>query len=165
MIFEPLTSKPVMSKPVQFKLTRFKPVMFKRIRFVLTAWGPLLALLLLGGCTFTYIPLVREARIPDPRLNIADESSLLQNDAGLELTLYIATVPEADWVAVQWFDPSNEEVYATSLWAKPAPKTQTFVTTLPPEVTLEDGLWRTVVSYQGRLARQFSLEVRAPQTN
>ena len=119
-------------------------------------------LLILGGCTFTYIPPLREARAPEPRLTILDQSNLKQNETSLELNLRLATVPKADWLAVQWFDPANDEVAAESVWLEPVPKAQTVAVSLPARTALKDGLWRVVVSYQGELVRQFSATVRVP---
>lgn len=118
-------------------------------------------LLVLSGCTLTYTPLVREARAPEPRLVIRS-GALVLDEASLELKLRLS-VPEADWLAVQWFGPGNDEVSATSVWLEPAPEPQPLAVALPPGVALEDGLWRAVVSYQGQLVRQFSLQVRTPQ--
>ena len=121
-------------------------------------------LLFLGSCTFTYIPPLREARAPEPRLGVIDKkSSLEQNETSLRLTLELATVPEPDWLAVQWFDPGNDEVAAESVWLEPAPESQAVAVPLPPRISLEDGLWRVVVSYQGKLVRQFSVTVRVPR--
>ena len=131
-----------------------------RARVLLTC---LTCALLLGGCTFTYIPPLREARAPEPRLSILDQSALEQNETSLKLNLRLATVPEADWLAVQWFDPANDEVAAESVWLEPAPKPQNVAVSLPARTSLKDGLWRAVVSYQGKLARQFSVEVRVPR--
>jgi len=118
-------------------------------------------LLVLCGCTLTYTPLLREARAPEPRLVIGS-GTLVQDEASLELRLLLS-VPEADWLAVQWFDPDNEEVSATSVWLEPTLEPQALSVALPPGIALEDGLWRAVVSYQGRLARQFSVQVRTPR--
>ena len=114
--------------------------------------------LVLGGCTFTYTPPVREARAPEPRL-VVGQGALLQADEALRLELKL-TVPESDWLAVQWFSPANDEVWATSLWLEPSPKPQTLSATLPSRIDLTDGLWRVVLSYQGGLVRQFSAPVR-----
>lgn len=123
----------------------------------------LLVLFFLGSCTFTYIPPLREARAPEPRLTVVDKkSSLEQNETSLKLTLELATVPEPDWLAVQWFDPGNDEVAAESVWLEPAPEPQAVAVSLPPRTALENGLWRAVVSYQGKLLRQFSARVRIP---
>jgi hypothetical protein len=124
--------------------------------------GLTLGSLTLGGCAFTYIPVVREAQAPEPRLTLSEQSALRQEGDTLSLELLLKTVPKADWLVVQWFDPANDEVYATSLWLEPRPDEQTLSTPLPAEIALEDGLWRTIVSYQGRLERQFSLSVRVP---
>lgn len=127
--------------------------------FTRSLFVPLLSLLALSGCAFTYTPLVREARTPDPRLTVLRESGLVQADGALELTLALRSVPEADWLAVQWFDPSNSEVAAESVWLEPAAATQSLELALPSRVVLQNGLWRAVVSYQGRLIRQFSATV------
>lgn len=120
----------------------------------------LLIALVLGGCTFTYTPPVREARAPEPRL-VVGEGALVQADEALRLELQV-TVPESDWLAVQWFSPANDEVSATSLWLELSPEPQTLAVTLPPRIDLTDGLWRVVLSYQGGLVRQFSASVRVP---
>ncbi len=116
----------------------------------------------LSACTLTYLPPLREARALEPRLELSPESGLNVPDSavsrGLELTIMLRTIPESDWLAVQWFSPRNDEVAATSLWLEPD-TTRELRTALPSDVTLTDGLWRAVVSYQGRLIRQFSLEV------
>ena len=119
----------------------------------------LLLLLVLGGCTFTYTPIVREARVPEPRLVITEPSELVQNETSLQLNLSLAVVPEADWLAVQWFSPGNDEVAAESVWLEPGPGPRTLSVSLPPSAILEPGLWRAVLSYQGRLARQFAVMV------
>lgn len=117
-----------------------------------------LLMLVLGGCTFTYTPPVREARAPEPRL-VVGQGALVQADEALRLELQV-TVPESDWLAVQWFNPANDEVSATSLWLEPGPEPQTLAVTLPSRIDLTDGLWRVVLSYQGGLVRQFSATVR-----
>jgi len=112
---------------------------------------------MLSACTFTYLPPVREGRTPQPMLTLGEGSGLERDGETLRLTLVPSTVPEPDWLAVQWFDPSNDQVAATSVWLEAAGETHTV--TLPERVALESGLWRAVVSYQGRLVRQFSLQV------
>ena len=121
----------------------------------------LLALLLArSGCTFTYLPPVREVRVPEPRLTVAAASRLEQNETTIRLDLRLVTVPEADWLAVQWFGPNNDEVTAESVWVVPAEGPQNVAVSLPPSAVLRDGLWRAVLSYQGRFVRQFSVQVR-----
>ncbi len=121
---------------------------------------PVLLMLILGGCTFTYTPPVREARAPEPRF-VVDEGVLVQADEVLKLELQV-TIPESDWLAVQWFSPTNDEVSATSLWLEPSPEPQALSVALPSRIDLTDGLWRVVLSYQGGLVRQFSAVVRVP---
>ena len=120
----------------------------------------LVLLLSLSGCAYTYLPPVREARVPEPRLTIAAASRLGQNETTIRLDLRLITVPEADWLAVQWFGPNNDEVTAESVWVVPAEGPQDVAVSLPPSAVLRDGLWRAVLSYQGRFVRQFSVQVR-----
>ena len=120
----------------------------------------LLLLLALSGCTFTYLPPVREVRVPEPRFTVAAASRLAQNETTIRLDLRLVTVPEADWLAVQWFGPNNDEVTAESVWVVPAEEPQDVAVSLPPSAVLRDGLWRAVLSYQGRFVRQFSVQVR-----
>lgn len=116
---------------------------------------------MLSACTLTYLPPLREARVPEPRLELNPETNLrvLRGAGGerLELVMVLDTVPEPDWLAVQWFNPRNEEVASSSLWVMPGETERR--TALPTDVALQRGLWRAVVSYQGRLMRQVSLEV------
>ncbi|ADI14464.1 hypothetical protein [Truepera radiovictrix] len=115
----------------------------------------------LSACTLTYLPPLREVRESTPRLELGPASSLraVQEAGGtrLELVLELSRVPEPDWLAVQWFNPRNEEVAATSLWVVPRETERR--NALPADVPVEPGLWRVVVSYQGRLVRQLSLEL------
>ena len=122
----------------------------------------LLLVLTLGGCAFTYIPLVRTPNPITPRLLVAETSEIVETERSLELVLQLESVPEADWLAVQWFSPANEVAYATSLWIEPAAQTQRVTTALSPEIELSEGLWRAVISYQGVLERQFSVSVQGP---
>lgn len=114
----------------------------------------------LSSCAFTYIPLLREVKAPEPLFTVSEASALTQEGNRLTLSLEVETVPEADWLAVQWFNPANEEVYAASLWLRPAPATQSLSPALPPRIPLENGLWRAIISYRGDLIRQFSTTVR-----
>ena len=120
----------------------------------------LVLMLSLSGCAYTYLPPVREARVPEPRLTIAAASRLGQNETTIRLDLRLVTVPEADWLAVQWFGPNNDEVTAESVWVVPTERPQNVAVSLPPSAVLRDGLWRAVLSYQGRFVRQFSVQVQ-----
>jgi hypothetical protein len=79
----------------------------------------------------------------------------------LVLQLTASDVPEADWLAVQWFAPNNLQVASASQWLEPSREPQDLRFVLSEDVTLRPGDWRAVVSYQSRVARQFSLPLAA----
>ena len=114
-------------------------------RPVLKRLACLAALLVCAGCAPLYLPPVPEGRssTPAPRLELAEGSGLGRTSLGaLELRLRFRTVPEAGWLAP---DATANETEA----ALP----------LPGEAEPEPGLWRAVLSFEGRLVRQFTLEV------
>lgn len=126
---------------------------------------PLLAALALCGalsaCAPLYLPPVPEERdiaVPE-RLELSAE---LRQSAQqrLELHLTFARIPEAGWLAVQWFSPAGREVASDALWLEPGD------VGLEPLLALADqpltpGLWRAVLSFGGTLVRQVSLEIGA----
>lgn len=120
-----------------------------------------LALLALSSCAFTYIPLIPEARTLPPSLDLRGSAGLIQDGDSLALHLALREVPAADWLAVQWYDPNNRIVASESIWVDPSSVGATRVLFLPAEVAWQPGLWRAVVSFQGRVVRQFSLAVEA----
>lgn len=126
----------------------------------------LLALCAVSSCTYTYIPPVPRGRVePDPTLNLHTSAGIVtERVAGTErlvLQLTASDVPEADWLAVQWFAPDNRQVASASQWLEPSHEPQDLQFVLSEDVTLRPGDWRAVVSYQSRVARQFSLPLAA----
>jgi hypothetical protein len=126
----------------------------------------LLALCAVSSCTYTYIPPVPRGRVePDPTLNLHTSAGIVtEMVAGTErlvLQLTASDVPEADWLAVQWFAPNNLQVASASQWLEPSREPQDLRFVLSEDVTLRPGDWRAVVSYQSRVARQFSLPLAA----
>lgn len=115
----------------------------------------LLLCLTLGGCTFTYTPPVPRSYDLAPTLRLSGASDLTRQPEGLRLRLVVVEVPEADWLAVQWFDPRNDEVASESVWLEPD-TTFSYDLFLPDNITVVPGQWRAVVSYQGRIVRQLS---------
>lgn len=116
----------------------------------------------ISSCTYTYIPPVPRGRVePEPTLDLHDSAGIVtETVAGSErlaLQLTASDVPEADWLAVQWFAPDNQQVASASQWLEPSHDPQNLRFVLPEDVTLRPGDWRAVVSYQSRVARQFSL--------
>ncbi len=112
----------------------------------------------LAGCTFTYLPPVPRSYDLEPTLRIDSGSSLTRQPEGLRLRLIVTEVPDADWVAVQWFDPRNDDVASTSVWVSPEDGMTSYDLFLPDDVTFVPGLWRAIVSYRGRVVRQIALQ-------
>lgn len=125
----------------------------------------------LSSCTYTYIPPVPRGRVePAASLDLhASAGIITETLAGEERTgeerlvllLTASDVPAADWLAVQWFAPDNRQVASASQWLEPSPAAQDVRFVLPDNIPLRPGDWRAVVSYQNRVARQFSLPLEA----
>ncbi len=116
---------------------------------------PILALLLLSACTYTYIPPVPEARTREEVFTLSSSSGLVREGERLRLDFVVEEVPEADWLAVQWFAPNNDQVASNSVWI-PEYDRATGTLFSPERVTLRPGTWRAVLSFQGRIVRQFA---------
>ncbi len=127
------------------------------LRAILTG---LSLVLISSSCTYTYIPPIPRGRVePDPSLDLHASFGIQQTAQGLTLLLTAQDVPEADWLAVQWFAPDNSQVASASQWLTPNRNPQDLRFRLPADVAVTDGDWRAVVSFQNRVARQFSLPV------
>jgi hypothetical protein len=122
---------------------------------------------LLSSCTYTYIPPVPRGRVePEASLDLhASTGIVTETRAGaqrLVLQLSASDVPEEDWLAVQWFAPDNQQVASASQWLEPSSDPQD-VRFVLADITLRPGDWRAVVSYQNRVARQFSVVLEPPE--
>lgn len=126
--------------------------------------GLLAALALYGAlvaCAPLYLPPVpegRSAEVPE-RLELSAELHR-SAELGLELHLGFARIPEAGWLAVQWFSPAGREVASDALWLEPGDVGLEPLLALPDQ-PLTPGLWRAVLSFGGTLVRQVSLEIGA----
>ena len=118
--------------------------------------APILALLLLSACTYTYIPPIPEARTREKVFDLSSPTGLTQEGERLRLDFAVGEVPEADWLAVQWFAPNNDQVASDSIWIEPEYERGTGTLFTPERVTLRPGTWRAVLSFQGRIVRQFA---------
>lgn len=126
---------------------------------------PLVALamvtLAVGGCRPLYLPPV-PASEPVPAIaRLGDASSLRIVGGTPVLHVVLAAVPQAGWLAVQWFAPNDTEAASDSVWVAPADVGQGRTLSLPPRVTPAPGEWRAVVSLRGRVLRQFRVDVPA----
>ncbi|MEM7735434.1 MAG: hypothetical protein AAF267_06545 [Deinococcota bacterium] len=116
--------------------------------------------ILSSSCTYTYIPPIPRGRAePDPSLDLHASSGIQHTAQGLTLLLTAQDVPEANWLAVQWFAPDNTQVASASQWLTPNRDPQEIRFRLPADISVTDGDWRAVVSFQNRVARQFSLPI------
>lgn len=113
-----------------------------------------LALLALPACSLAYVPLIPEAQVWEPVLDLRGSGGLAVEDGRLTLRLTLSEVPEPGWLALQWFGPNRLQV-SESIWVEQAGEEHTVP--LPDEVRLAPGLWRVVVSFDSVVARQFSL--------
>lgn len=113
----------------------------------------------LPACMPLYVPLV-----PDEMLT-AEPAFRLHGDLRLEherradasalvLHLRAAEVPEAGWLAVQWFGPSGPARAGESLWFEPDDVGEARELATPAQLTLGPGEWRAVLSWRGQLVRQ-----------
>jgi hypothetical protein len=118
-------------------------------------------LLPLGGCAFSYIPLIPEAHVSEPPLELRSPEGLVLAGDTLRLSVQLLNQQQEGWLAVQWYGPGNREVASDSLWVRPDDTGRVHHLYLPGDVTLRPGQWRAVVSFAGQLLRQFSLQVPA----
>ena len=115
----------------------------------------ILALTLLSACTYTYIPPVPEARSREKVFDLSSSAGLTQVGERLRLEYSVNEVPEADWLAVQWFAPNNDRVASESVWIEPGDEGVTQTLRSPERISLSPGTWRAVLSFRGRIVRQF----------
>ncbi len=115
--------------------------------------------LLLAACMPLYVPLVPEAMLtPEPAFRLHGDLRLEHerraDASALVLHLRASEVPEAGWLAVQWFGPSGPARAAESLWFEPADVGEARQLATPEHLNLVPGEWRAVLSWQDRLVRQ-----------
>ncbi len=113
--------------------------------------------MLLSACSYTYIPPIPPVRAPAPVLDLRGSPGLRVVSGRLELSVQLARVPTADWLNVQWFSPQNRQVSSGARWITPGMVNLSRTFYLPPDIKLAPGEWRAVVSYEGKIVRQFAL--------
>lgn len=131
-----------------------KPIKSKAIYLVFFTF----ILLLSTSCTFMYVPLIpANPQVREDRFLMSESKGLTVEDGQLRLDVNIKEIPEDDWLAVQWFNPLSKEIASDSKWLEVA-DTQVLSFNLPSNIEFTEGYWRTVVSYQGNVVRQFGFD-------
>ena len=115
-------------------------------------------LFFLPSCTFLYLPPELPVQTISETFDISGSSGLTYENSQLELSVLLRNVPNEGWLVVQWYAPSSKEAASDSLWIEQRDEglAQTF--TLPQVPSR--GEWRAVVSFEEKLLRQFSFNVR-----
>lgn len=114
-------------------------------------------LVMLTGCVPLFFPPVpSDSLLPAAVWRLEGDGAVAWTGERLELRLRFSEVPEAAWVAVQWFGSSNGERASASYWIEPEDVGRQLVWPLPSDVSAAAGSWRAVVSVGSTLLRQFS---------
>ncbi len=115
-----------------------------------------------GGCRPLYLPPVPDSVSVAPMARLGSDSGLRVGPpgGGLRLHLMLLGVPQAGWLAVQWFAPDGREAASDSVWVTPQDEGQGRTLELPANAgPASAGEWRAVVSMHGVVLRQFRLAV------
>ena len=118
-----------------------------------------LTLSFLSSCTFLYIPPIIEAEVIAERLNIEGSRGLFLENDELSLSVQLNRIPHEGWLNVQWYAQTNEEVASDAFWLTRSNEGYTLSYGLPSYVDLAEGTWRAVLSFEGQLLRQFSIDI------
>ena len=90
---------------------------------------------------------------------LTSTSGLVLENERLRLNFVVNEVSGADWLAIQWFAPNNDQAASESLWIEPQDEGATLSLLSPERVTLSPGTWRAVLSFQGSIVRQLAVEI------
>jgi hypothetical protein len=118
-----------------------------------------LLLITLTSCTLLYIPPVLETQELPVKLNIDGSKGLFLDQDKLVLSLKLNQIPQEGWLMIQWFSDTNVEAASDAQWIQASQEGLQVYYLLPSQVALTEGTWRTVVSFQDKLIRQFSLDI------
>ena len=115
----------------------------------------LLALaLLLGGCAYTFVPLVPDEIALPPRLELGGETTLERVGAEIVLTASLRRVPEQGYLSAFLYR-EDEKVAEDSKLVEPDTRTVEFRFT-PARV----GRYRALLFWSGQTVRQLETEIR-----
>lgn len=133
--------------------------------------------LALAACRPLYFPPVPDAPPFEPGVRVVAFEAGLAATGRPRVALVVAGHDAAGWLSVQWMAPTGREAASDSVWLEPVPSQPASsnaaaaeeagpaaagseaVFVLPADVELRPGEWRAVVSFGGRLLRQFTVLV------
>lgn len=107
------------------------------------------------ACTPLYLPPVpSELPAIEARLRVVDVR--VDRLGGIPALVFVpAEVPTPGWAAVQWYPPTGGEVASASVWLDDDRVGHVVRVAFPGDVEREDeGRWRAVLSFGGRVLRQ-----------
>jgi hypothetical protein len=122
-------------------------------------WWPILLVWLTGCMPLFLPPIPSNPLVVEPVWRVSSDSELVWNGAELALQVRFTEIPEAAWVAVQWFGASNGERASASYWVEPDDLNAPFAWSLPGDIVGATGAWRAVVSVGSTLLRQFDSSI------
>ena len=139
-------------------------------------------LLVLGACRPLYLPPIPDELPFEAGVRVAGYSTGVGPDGRPRVEVTLADLSEAGWLAVQWMAPSGRQAASASTWLEPAQPAGTAADAeakadanaeanaeadagalpsaafaLPADVELVPGEWRAVLSFGGKLLRQFTI--------
>ncbi len=123
-------------------------------------------LVALAACRPLYLPPIPDELPFEAGVRVAAYATGVGADGRPQVEVTLADLSEAGWLAVQWMAPNGRQAASASTWLEPveaggseaataALPGATFV--LPADVQLVPGEWRAVLSFSGRLLRQFTI--------
>lgn len=111
-------------------------------------WAILIFILLLGGCRYTFWPLIPEEVTYPVRTSIQAELVAQENSATARIEIYSLNAP--GWLELHWYHDETLQERKTLFVRQPQTRSFTF----PYQ---ENGLYRLVVVFEGQVERQLEL--------
>ncbi len=121
----------------------------------------------LPACTPLFVPPVPSSTLsPAPAWRVGGDAEARafatgDGDVRLRARVRFESVPEDAWIAVQWFGPNGGERASSSRWVSRLDEGRWFAWDLPVDVTVVPGVWRALLSVDGRPLRQLDVVVEA----
>lgn len=119
----------------------------------------------LPACTPLFVPPIPTSTLePAPVWRVGGDAEArvvetAEGDVRLRARVRFESVPEDAWVAVQWFGPTGGERASSSRWVSPLDEGRWLAWDLPEDVPVVLGVWRALLSVDGRPLRQLDVVV------